>query len=171
MPLISQPKETYGEKYQEHLWNQYKLYVEGADKISDRRQKANEFFLTINTALLGFLGLKFIQSAFIITLVCFGAISLCYYWYRLIVSYKNMNGGKFKVIHQIEKNLPLSLYDFEWEMLGRGENKKLYLPFTHIELKIPLVFITLYALIILYNFPWQRILNFLCTLTTNCNIK
>ena len=40
--------EKYGEKYKEHLLEQYKLYVEMADRISGRRQTANSFFLSIN---------------------------------------------------------------------------------------------------------------------------
>ena len=51
------PAPEYGEKYQEHLLEQYKLYVQMADKISERRQSANTFFLTINTVLIAFLGI------------------------------------------------------------------------------------------------------------------
>ena len=46
----------YGEAYQAHLLEQYKLFVESADRISQLRQQANRFFLTINTALLAVLG-------------------------------------------------------------------------------------------------------------------
>src|SRR5215211_423888 len=51
------PPDKYGGEYQNHLLEQYKLYVQMADKISERRQSANSFFLTINTALIAFLGL------------------------------------------------------------------------------------------------------------------
>jgi hypothetical protein len=47
----------YGDQYTAHRLEQYKLYVEMADRIGARRQAANTFFLTINTALLAFLGL------------------------------------------------------------------------------------------------------------------
>lgn len=49
-------KDNYGSNYTEHLFEQYKLYVEMADKISARRQTANTFFLTINTAAVALLG-------------------------------------------------------------------------------------------------------------------
>ena len=42
--------DKYGGEYQNHLLEQYKLYVQMADKISERRQSANSFFLTVNTA-------------------------------------------------------------------------------------------------------------------------
>ena len=35
------------------LLEQYKLYVEMADRISQRRGAANTFFLTFNTAVVG----------------------------------------------------------------------------------------------------------------------
>jgi len=55
-----------------------------------------------------------------------------------------MNSGKFKVIRQIEQNLPLALYDYEWKILGEGKNKKVYYSFSHIELLIPWVFGIIY---------------------------
>jgi hypothetical protein len=39
-------------------------------------------------------------------------------WYRLVRSYKDLNSAKFKVIHEIEKSLPISPYDAEWEAVG-----------------------------------------------------
>ncbi len=56
-----------------------------------------------------------------------------------------MNSGKFKVIHEMEKMLEYQPYDREWEKLGRGKNKKLYRPFTNIELYVPWVFGFLYV--------------------------
>jgi hypothetical protein len=35
-----------------HLLEQYKLYIEMADRISSRRQSANSFFLSLNTTLV-----------------------------------------------------------------------------------------------------------------------
>ena len=58
-----------------------------------------------------------------------------------------MNTVKFKVIHQIEQHLPLALYDYEWEILGKGEDKNIYYPFSHVELCIPWVFGIIYLAI------------------------
>lgn len=143
----------YGDKYIEHLLEQYKLYVESADRISDRRQKTNEFFLGLNTALvalLGFIATKLagvpLKAVFICTSIAGGV--LCYCWYRIVRSYKGLNSGKFAVIHAIEKRLPLSLYATEWEVLKRGEDRSVYWPFTHIELFVPWVFVVLYAVVL-----------------------
>ena len=77
---------------------------------------------------------------------------LSFTWYRLIVSYRQLNSGKFKVIHAIESQLPLRPYDAEWTAVGRGENPKLYRPFTAIETWVPWVFLVLYLGLALFPF-------------------
>jgi|SRR6267154_4798830 len=153
-------EQTYEskEKYQTHLFEQYKLYVEMADRISSRRQTANSYFLSINTALLGFVGYVAtgVTTGYV-WLVPVAGITLSYLWYRLIRSYRDLNTAKFKVVHEIEKRLPLSPYDAEWEAMGRGNNPKLYKPFTHIETGVPWVFVVLHALVLLHSFPWKAI--------------
>lgn len=157
--------EKYGDKYIEHFLEQYKIYLEMLDKISDRRQSANEFCLALNTALLGFLG--FIQSrnggslTFLFIVAPIAGICLSYFWYRMIKSYSDLNTGKFKVVHAIEQRLPISLFETEWEVVGRGKDKNLYLPFTRIEIKIPWIFISLYIVIFLWALPWPKIADLL----------
>ena len=164
-------KNDYGSEYRSHLMEQYRIYIDSAEKISDRRQKNNDFFLTVNTALLALLGISSKTnniSVPMIIIVSLAGIVICYSWYRLIVSYKNINTGKFKVVHKIEKQLPVSLYDVEWKELGEGKNKKLYLPFTHIELKIPWIFVILYLIVILINIQWISLLKAMCSFVSNC---
>lgn len=150
--------ESGNTKHTKHLLEQYKLYIHSHEKVSDRRQKTNEFFLGLNTALLATLGFivgKFGEAtAILVSFALIAGIIICYFWYQIIYSYKGLNTGKFAVIHAIESKLPLSLYDTEWEVLGRGEDKAKYLPFSHIELKIPWVFMFLYAMIFATQFPW-----------------
>jgi len=151
------PQTPYGlnEKYQAHLLDQYKLYVEMADRISARRQSANSYFLTINTGLVGLIGYVTTKdTSNYLWLVAAAGIALSYLWYRLIRSYRDLNSGKFKVIHFIEKRLPLNPYDAEWEAIGRGEDSKLYKPSTHIEMGVPWVFMLLHAIIFFRMFPW-----------------
>lgn len=150
----------YGERYQDHLLEQYKLYVQMADKISERRQSTNTFFLTVNTTLIAFLGviaklgvggaLPYPPLPWVLAVSAAGVV-LCYSWYRLAHSYKGLNSGKFRVIHTLESKLPSSPYDAEWVSLGEGEDPKRYLPFTHIETKIPWVFVGLYIAFAAWN--------------------
>ncbi len=152
--LFVSASDKYGDKYIEHLLEQYKIYINAAESISDRRQKSNEFFLALNTALVTLLG--FILSkqsendaSFLITLASVAGAVVCYLWYRIIFSYKGLNSGKFKVIHAIERRLPLALYDTEWEILERGKNRETYWPFSHIELIVPWIFVFIYLSIFL----------------------
>lgn len=150
--LFNKSSKEYGDNYSSHLFEQYKTYVESAEKISDRRQNANNYFLTINTALISFLGLSFQVEllknlGWVKTLLSTLGIIICIIFWFLLRSYKQLNTGKFKVIHHIEKNLPLSLYDYEWKILGEGKNKKIYYPFSHVELLIPWVFGLIYVIL------------------------
>jgi len=150
--LLNNTPEKYGEKYQSHYLEQYKLYVNGMELISNRRQKANSYFLTLNTLLLSAMGISFqlandqaydwmrIQLALLGILIC------AIFWF-LLRSYKQLNSAKFEIIHEIERNLPLSLYECEWKILGEGKDSGKYYPFSHIELLIPWVFGLIYALL------------------------
>lgn len=152
--VLGLPAKNYGKDYREHVLEIYKLYVEMADKISERRQSANSFFLTLNSAIVALVGYVHLSQdtlpsiASFFWLVAIAGIVLCFLWYRLIRSYKDINSGKFKVIHAIEKQLPLRPYDAEWTALGKGEDSKLYLPFTHIEIYVPWVFLLIHLVVL-----------------------
>src|SRR5882762_10031954 len=122
-------QDAYSDKdnYRSHLLEQYKVYLEMVDRISGRRQAANSYFLSVNTALLGFVGyLTTKEPVEYLWLLGIAGVALSFAWQRLILSYQGLNTAKFAVVHAIEKSLPVSLYDAEWEALGRGRNKKLY---------------------------------------------
>lgn len=153
--LFSKNEQEYGNDYKEHFFQQYKLYIESIEKTSDRRQNANNYFIAINSALIAFIGLcfqvnVFVQIVWIKFLLALVGIIICVVFWFLLRSYKQLNTGKFAVVHEVEKYLPLSLYKYEWEMLGEGKDKKKYYPFSHVELWIPVVFGVLYTLLILY---------------------
>lgn len=139
----------------------YKVYLHMADRISDRRQSANSYFLTINTVIVGLVsymsfGAGTINNSHLFySFISVAGMVICYSWYRLIRSYKDMNSGKFKIVHEIEKLLPLSPFDDEWEILGRGKDKNKYLPFTKIEMRIPWIFFTLHAVVLFLSVPWE----------------
>ncbi len=148
--LFSANKNGYGDQYQDHYFEQYKLYVGSIEKISDRRQQANIYFITLNTALISFIGLtmqidflkELFWPRFLLAAVGGGA---CIVFWHLIRSYKQLNAGKFAVLHKIEERLPLAIYKHEWEVLGEGKNEKKYFPFSHVELYIPIVLGAIYA--------------------------
>ncbi|MGQ4876583.1 MAG: RipA family octameric membrane protein [Promethearchaeia archaeon] len=143
-------KEEYNEKFKEHLLEQYKLYVEMADRISKRREHTNKLYISLLTVVFALFSiiikgekLNEFQIFIFITINIFG-ILLCILWIINIYSYKKLNWGKFKVIHEMEQNLPFGCYKREWEILGKGKESKKYRPLTHVEQLIPLIFILLY---------------------------
>jgi hypothetical protein len=148
-PLIANAAEAYGSLFQPHLLEQYKVYVEQASKISERRTTANSYLLTVNTLLVTLYGLAtavlpehqpwhyFVPGAGLI---------ICGVWWNIIRSYRDLNTVKFRVIHELEHYLPAALYAHEWALAGEGEGEA-YLPLTHIEPAIPWTFFGLYVLL------------------------
>jgi hypothetical protein len=138
--------------YQEHILEQYKIYVEMADRISARRHLANVFFLTLNTSIfvaIGFILEKLDQpiiparAYYVIPLMAF--MVLTYTWWRLIKSYRQLNTGKYKVVGYLEKRLPSSPYwSAEWKELGEGKDPSKYTPLTQVEEVVPFIFGLLY---------------------------
>lgn len=168
--LVGLSETDYGAAYQEHLLAVYQLYVQMADRISARRQAANSYFLTINTALIALvsyvqLACEAAGTAPFYWSIAVAGITLCYLWYRLIRSYNDLNSGKFKVIHEIERRLPIRPYDAEWTALGRGKRPDLYLPFTHIERFVPWVFLLIHLVVFLLTIPWPHVVHFLLSLS------
>ncbi len=147
---VSEKDYVSADKYQEHLFEQYKLYVEMADRISSRRALANAFFLTANTFLLGGVGYLYgqnltFENRWFLILLLVAVLTLCYSWWRLIKSYRQLNTAKFKVIGEFEKKLPSSPYwRAEWKALGEGKIPSLYMPLTRVENIVPGIFAILY---------------------------
>ena len=148
----------HNDKWYSHLLDQYKLYVEMADRISNRRASANSYFLSVNSAIIAFVGyLSAKGDGEYMWMLALGGISLSVLWESLITSYRNLNTAKFAVIHKIEKRLPISPYEAEWDAMDRGTNPKLYRPISHIEQGVPYIFMVLHAIVLIRTFPWYGI--------------
>ena len=138
-------KEKYGEHYQPHLLEQYKLYVEMADRISARRGQTNSFYISLLSGLLAVLSLSTDKQATITThykvlllVVSAAGLILCFVWLLNIRSFKQLNSAKFMVVHEIEEFLPFACYDREWEIIKKTRDDK-YLQQTRIEQFVPLL--------------------------------
>ncbi|MFI5089859.1 MAG: hypothetical protein ACHP7P_07355 [Terriglobales bacterium] len=150
--LQNRTPEEYGEKYQDHLLEQYKLFVETSQHVSDKRQNSNNYLLTLNSSLV---------TLFVVFLSTFGhhrwnalipatGLIVWFIWYSLVDSYKDLNTAKFAVIHELENQLPVALFRHEWWVCGHNRKKKdkpvedMYVPLTHLERWIPFAFALLY---------------------------
>lgn len=138
------------------LLEQYKLYVEMADRVSARRADTNKFYISLLTALLALLSIVIERNALprfqnvIILVVAVLGLVLCYIWIINIRSYRQLNSGKFKVIHEMEQHLPFASYEREWELLAKGADKGKYTRLSRIEQYIPMLLAIPYLLLLVY---------------------
>lgn len=153
--------ETYGDKYPGHLLEQYKLYVEMADRISQRRDQSNRLYVTIVSAL----------AAIVVVITRFGVpadaangalshigflaiglfgLALSIIWFFNTRSYRTLNSAKFAIINEIEKQLPFAGYTEEWNILRPPVGSPRYLQLTRVEQFVPAIFATLFSLLTLY---------------------
>ena len=144
--------KAISESQMQTVLEQYKLYVGTAEAVSQRRQTANSFFITLNAAILSILG--FVQKQFelglsAITVLSASGIIVSLLWYYLICSYRDLNTAKFKVIHNLEQQLPVQPFDEEWIELKDSSSAKRYLPFTALERLVPTLFLFLHIALII----------------------
>ncbi len=148
--LIRQTKEAYGDSFRADLFEQYKLYVESAERISVRRVTANNYLLTVNAFLVTLYGLVAASRFNTIwtILVPIAGLLVALTWHRIITSYRDLNSVKFSVIHELERQMPAALYDYEWQKAEEGRGKS-YRPLSHLERWVPIIFMVLYVLLAL----------------------
>ena len=137
----------------DRLMEQYKLYVNTAEKVSEKRQNANTYFLSLNSFLFLFSGyLTTIKFDIWHMLVMMAGVFICIFWLIILKSYRSLNTAKYGVVHQMEKGLPVKLFDDEWNLLDRGENKKKYFKLSVVEQGVPMIFMGLYFILIAIRF-------------------
>lgn len=153
--LLRTAPDQYGEKYREHLLEQYKLFVETALKTTEQRQSANKYFLTVSAFLVSLFGVLAdlsstgtLEGRIWSFLVPVAGLLVCVTWMTIIKSFRQLNTGKFEVIHELETLLPAALFDAEWEALGEGKGAD-YTPTTHVEILVPKIFAGLYLVLAL----------------------
>ncbi len=145
----------------EYRFGQYKLYVEMADKLSARRNNSNLFYSSLLSGLLVILSLVFRENLlinitnYIFILLGVGIMGtvLCLSWFLNIRSYRQLNFAKFEVIHEMEQDLPYECYKKEWDLINQEEDFKTrsYLRLTKIEQAVPIIFMILYSILIVFS--------------------
>ena len=147
----------YGGNYADHLLEQYKLYVEMADRISQRRDQSNRFYAGLVSAIIalqvvmGRLGVS--GSSWSIALLVAGLLgaSLSVIWFINLGSYRALNSAKFRVINGMESQLPYSGYTEEWDYLRPVDGPARYFQLTRIERYVPLLVLALFVGIVAYS--------------------
>ena len=139
------------EAYQRSLMEQYKICVEISDRISARRSWLNTFFITVNTVVLGTIGLSLSRSssvpqAGLLLITLFGLLFLCYAWLRLAQSYRHLTKVKSAVIKALESRLPCNItWLTEKNQIGRKSNA-----LAQMEILLPFFFAILYVFAYVY---------------------
>ena len=150
-------RNEYGPEFSAHLLEQYKLYVELTDNVSERRLKTNSFYISLMSGMLGLLAIgiekNFFQNQEGLIFIVFGllGIMLSFLWRVNIRSYRQLNSGRFKVIHEMEAMLPYACFDREWKFLSAGEDPRQYFQLTRVENFIPLFLGIPYLILLLYG--------------------
>lgn len=145
------------ERYQSVVFEQYKLCVEMADRVSGRRNLSNTFFLTLNSAvattgaaLAAGYGGTGKASAWLLSAILVVLVAQCLAWFAIVRSYRLLNAAKYAVIGAFEERLPAYAYSrAEWRELGEGHDWRKYLPLTHIEQWVPGIFAAAYVFVFL----------------------
>ncbi|MFB7312207.1 hypothetical protein [Streptomyces sp. NPDC056192] len=134
-------------RYRTAVLEQYKVYVESADRASARRNVANTFFLTVNGILLtmfGAVAASGVREAPTAGVVCVMAAALCQclVWWVQAHSYRRLGSAKWAVVAELELRLPALAYSSaEWDTALPSRR---YMPLTRIEQWVPLVFAALH---------------------------
>ena len=144
MSLESVSREDYKGEYDTTVLEQWKTCVEMANNNTEKRTNTNNIFITINAALLAVVSFSLDYKSIILSLV---GVAVCIVWLNSIESYKKLSSAKYHIINEIELQLPLKPFTYEWEVLKK---EKKYLGLTKIEKVLPWLFIFLYVISILF---------------------
>ena len=135
----------------------YKLHAEFADRVSQRREGANRLYTGLLTGLAAALGAMFqlapsdepINVTFLLGGILGAMLSAS--WYIVIRSYRQLNSGKFKALHELETRLSYPFFTREWEFLKEGRDYRSYWRLTTVETSLPFIFLSASIfLIVLY---------------------
>ena len=146
----------YGPDYRAHLLEQYKLYVEMADRISQRRDQSNRFYASLVSALvvalvvasrIGISGTDLYTVLLVAGL--FGG-SLSVVWFVNLHSYRALNSAKYHVILRMEEALPWAGYKEEDEFRPPKGHAP-YFRLTQIERYVPFLTFLLFMGVAAYS--------------------
>ena len=124
----------------------YRLHADLADKVSQRREGVNRLYVSLLVGLGVFVAasLRFgdgdvYEKPILISSGVVGAL-LSVSWFVVIRSYRQLNSGKFKALHELEEKLAYPFFKREWELLDEGKNLSRYWKLTNVETGLPLIF-------------------------------
>ncbi len=135
-------------------FNEYKLFSERVQRLSERRQTASQTYLTVNTAIFGVLAFLVKDAgfhgwglvAFSLPLFLVGVLA-CLIWLKIIADFKEIVGWHYEQLRKMEQALPESdkIYSNEWEQFFKPREGKERFGFSRLESWLPRLFLGLYV--------------------------
>jgi hypothetical protein len=166
---------THGATERKLSFEEFKLYYESTEKVTDRRLETNRWNYSICIAMLVAIGVLTKWSLTSATLLWIGfaavavlsgmALLFCFLWVRQIRDFKALNDAKFKVLNAMAPNLEFDTdkpdivvsycpFEKEWDILKEGNRLERVrgmnieaLKASNIEYFIPKAFIVLFVAI------------------------
>lgn len=93
--------------------NEYRLALDQANKLADRRQAITTTYLSVNAALTGAIAFLFkdgrlpdVASQVTVLALLFSGVMACGLWRRLIKHYSTLTGWWYEQIRSLENQLP-----------------------------------------------------------------
>lgn len=140
----------------EHL-EIYKLHSELADRVSQRRESSNRLYVSLTVGLVVFIASLFRFSAggnpeeWLVASVSGTGILLSCVWWVNIRSYQQLNSAKFRVLHDLEKELAFAFFTQEWDPQSEGRRSNRYWRLTYVEAALPIIFALMFASLLGYS--------------------
>lgn len=136
----------------------YKVHAELADRASQRREGTNRLYVSLLAAMVTLLAVSvrfgvgdlpvgvMLGSAGVI-----GAL-LSLSWFFVLRSYRQLNSGKFRALHELEAKLAYPFFTTEWKLLAEGRERSRYWKLTVVETALPWIFFALFVALTLFSF-------------------
>ena len=102
---------------------QYKLFVQSAENVSDRRVRINRYQTSLNLAVVALHGLapSFIPHPMVPFLIAGAGIAMTINWFLTLRSFRQTNRAKFIIIHSMERQLPREVFREERTLVRESE--------------------------------------------------
>lgn len=161
LPLLNPNQADFPHEF---LLEQYKLYVEMHDKISERRNQMNSFYVSLLSGIFGVFSIvvnQNVQSGNLLgsfpfwgVIIGFLGLSLCLLWNLGIRAYARLVERKIIVIQEMEAYLPFRCYIREGQLrMADMRQEKLikHVRITKLERYSSVLFGVVYLMLMIYS--------------------
>lgn len=140
------------------FFEQYKLFVDSYNKLSERRKDLNTFYVTVNTLIISILGAlgegKFFlqKTGALLSILTLLGIVIAFAWISAIHVYKIINNKNYATIVEFEQYFPALLYtslNKDLERLDPHAEGKNFI--VQREIIVPYAFLSAYLLYLMFN--------------------